>query len=545
MKSALSAADFYKCLHPKMVADGVTKVYNNTTARNSRVENVDEVVVFGLQYFIKHYLIDYWNKYFFDLDENDAVNRFSRILKHCLGVEEIDYPIDNLRQLHKLGYLPIHIKALPEGSKCPTKVPFTTMVSTHKDFPWLPGYLETIEQNVVWGPMTSATTANHIRQMLNEFAEATGDPNFVPWQGHDFSMRGLFGMEAAGASGAAHLLSFYGTDTIPGIEFLEEFYSADIEKELVGGSVPATEHSIMQIGMASFNNLTSEEERYDAELKWFKELFKRFPKGILSVVSDTYDYWRVLTKLLPALKDEILARDGKLVIRPDSGDPRHIVAGYRITRVHHNSNYQFGKMNEMTYSEQIECAQTDDGRFLTANGEITREEAIGSVAVLDEIFGSTVNSKGYKELNPKIGLIYGDSINYDKAKNIITRLVEQKFASTNVVFGFGSFTYQYVTRDTFGIACKATSCVINDQVISIFKDPKTNKNKRADGHSGFKKSAKGLLCVRKDTNGKYYLVEDVTQEEEALGNELQTVFRNGEIQNETTLAEIRERIGCW
>ena len=223
---------------------------------------------------------------------------------------------------------------------------------------------------------------------------------------------------------------------------------------------------------------------------------KTYPTGILSVVSDTWDLWKVLTNYLPRLKDEILSRDGKLVIRPDSGDPVDIICG---------ENRNLG-------------------------GNSTKDK--GVVELLWDVFGGTVNEQGFKVLNSKVGTIYGDSITTDRAEEICKRLFDKGFASTNVVLGIGSFTYQFNTRDTFGFAMKATSVVVNGKRREIFKDPITD--------DGIKKSAKGVLKVE-FRNNEYILVDEVSENEEKEG-ELMVIYKNGQFFNQTSLEEIRARI---
>jgi nicotinamide phosphoribosyltransferase len=397
-------------------------------------------------------------------------------------------PTEHLVALHEMGYLPIQLKALPEGTLCPLRVPVLTITNTDPRFSWLPNFLETLLSCQLWHPMTTAAIAHSYRKLLDKYAAETSDmPEFVDWQGHDFSMRGSTCVEAAAASGAAHLLSFTGTDTIPAIDYLEEFYCADAEKELIGGSVPATEHAVMCLG-----GKESEIETFD------RLITKVYPQGIVSIVSDTWNFWDVLTKTLPLLKDKIMARNGKVVIRPDSGDPADIICG--------------------TYYD----AESRTASDATPSGK-------GAIQVLWELFGGTVNSKGYKQLDPHIGLIYGDSITFERAKDICERLKANGFASTNVVFGIGSYTYQYVTRDTLGFAMKATYGVINGKPAELYKAPATD--------SGTKNSAKGLLRVNHDLT----LSECVTPEEEKTGM-LETVFLNGLLIREHSLAEIRNRL---
>jgi nicotinamide phosphoribosyltransferase len=293
----------------------------------------------------------------------------------------------------------------------------------------------------------------------------------------------MAGVEAALISGIGHLTSFTGTDTIPAIEMLEHYYGADSDKELIGGSVSATEHSVMCMGTI------------EDEIGTFRRLIcDVYPKGIVSIVSDTWDLWKVLTDYLPQLKNEILGREGKVVIRPDSGDPVDIICG------------------------------NPEGK--------TAHERKGVVELLWDTFGGQTNEKGFRELDPHIGAIYGDSITTARATQICERLKAKGFASTNVVLGIGSYTYQYNTRDTFGFAMKATYGEVNGVGREIFKAPITD--------DGTKKSAKGLMKVELN-NGVYMLHDQVSWEEEKQG-ELKEVFRDGKLLVDQTLNDVRGRV---
>lgn len=481
----LDLCDAYKTGHYKQYPKDCTRVYSNMTARKSRVVGSDKLVFFGMQYFIQRYLIKLWDYEFFKQPREKVVKAYKRRIDNYLGPGSISY--DHIEALHKLGYLPIKIKALPEGSLVPMGVPLFTITNTHNDFFWVTNMLETLMSNVLWGMSTSATTAFRYRKVFEEYAKITGaDPAFIPWQGHDFSFRGIMGgPESAACSGAAHLLSFTGTDTIPAIDLLEEFYGADCEHELIGGSVAATEHSVMSMGMK------------DGELETFRRLITEvYPKGIVSIVSDTWDFWKVLTEYLPRLKDIILARDGKVVIRPDSGDPVKIICGDPTSTV--------------------------------------AAVRWGAVETLWFLFGGKVNKKGFKELDPHIGLIYGDSITPERQVQILELLKQKHFASSNIVLGIGSYTYQMVSRDTYGLAMKATyGETKSGGPQNISKDPATD--------DGTKKSACGLLMVTQVGNGPYALTEQVTKEQEALGC-LETVFEDGWDMNFQSLSEIRKRV---
>jgi len=482
MINPLLYTDGYKVDHRRQYPDNTTLVYSNWTPRKSRIEGVNEVVFFGLQYFIKKYVIEEFNQNFFQKPKDEIVKKYARRINNYLGENQVG--VEHIAALHDLGFLPIVIKALPEGVAVPIRVPMFTMYNTLPEFFWLTNYFETLLSTTIWMPCNSATIAKQYRKILDTYAAETSSiPEFVDWQGHDFSMRGMAGLEAAVLSASGHLLSFTGTDTIPAIDFLEQYYNTNSDTELIGGSVAATEHSVMCMG----TNMGEEET--------FKRLITEvYPNGIVSIVSDTWDLWKVLTEYLPNLKEEVLARDGKVVIRPDSGDPVDIICG-------------------------------------NPNGASEVEQK-GVVELLWEIFGGVTNNKGYKELDPHIGAIYGDSITLARATQICERLKQKGFASTNVVLGIGSFTYQYNTRDTFGFAMKATYGEVNGEGREIYKDPITD--------DGTKKSAKGLIKIEKE-DGVYTLVDQVSWEEEQKG-ELREVFRDGKLLIDDNLSEIRKRI---
>lgn len=271
-----------------------------------------------------------------------------------------------------------------------------------------------------------------------------------------------------------------------------------------------------------------------AEYATFKYLMKQFPTGILSIVSDTFDLWSVLTDTIPKLKDEILKRDGKIVIRPDSGNPVDIICGTQI--------YKTTFWGEDDYTES-ECVTRD-------LEERNTPEEKGVIELLWDLFGGTINAQGYKVLDPHIGAIYGDAITIDRAEQICERLEAKGFASTNVVLGIGSFTYQYNTRDTFGFAMKATYVEVLEEKLTDYGNPGTEvtvrvrvgreifKDPITDG--GGKKSAKGLLQVVKEDDA-YHLNDQVSWEQENKGC-LQTIFEDGEFFNEITLTEIRNKL---
>lgn len=506
----LNCIDFYKADHRRQYPEGTTKVYSNFTPRSARLANLgdnydDKVVFFGLQGFVQWFLKETWTMEFFAKPKERVVREYKRRMDTSLGPGAID--TKHIEDLHDLGYLPIRIKAVPEGSRVNIKVPVLTIENTLPEFFWLTNYLESVLSAELWKPTTNATIAYEYKKLLTKAAEETGAPiEFVPIQGHDFSFRGLSGVHDAASSGAGHLLSFVGTDTVPAIDYLEDYYYADADNELIGCSVPATEHSVMCMGTK------------DSEIDTFRRLITAlYPSGVVSIVSDTWDFWRVITEYAAELKPEILAREknalglAKTVFRPDSGDPVRVICGY-----------------------------TDDEVYVDNNGHIfaiedhrplSEAEFKGAVKCLWDIFGGTETEKGYKVLDEHVGLIYGDSITLDRATRILEGMKAKGFASNNIVFGVGSFTYQYNTRDTFGFAMKATYGEVNGEGREIFKDPVT------DG--GTKKSARGKLSVL-EKDGEYALFDQLTDHLDDCV--LETVFKDGELVRKESLEEIRNRL---
>jgi nicotinic acid phosphoribosyltransferase len=493
----LFQTDAYKLDHRRQYPDNTEFVYSNYTNRGSRIPEISHVVNFGLQAFLQDWAIDGW-KDFFAADEDDVAAEYERKVANILGPNQIGS--DHIRALHRLGYLPLEFRQVPEGTLVPLRVPSFTIENTLPEFFWLVNYVETIVSNSVWQAQTSATTAHRFRQLLDSWAEKTGgDASFVDFQGHDFSARGMSSDKSAQYSGAGHLLSFKGTDTLTAIDFVDQFYPGSA---FVGGSVAATEHSVMCAGGSDEGD----------EQATFQRLLNLYPTGILSVVSDTWDLWNVLTVILPNLKEQILDRDGKLVIRPDSGDPVDILTG--TARFLEDDWYEGWEKDAGATSDEI-----------------------GVVELLWNIFGGTVNEKGYKVLDSHIGAIYGDSITYDRANEISARLEAKGFASTNVVFGIGSYTYQYVTRDTFGSAIKATWVQIAGEGKAVYKDPKTD--------SGLKKSARGRLVVLQNEDGEPYLVDGLTHREQGIytaSDLLKPVWRDGKFLYTEDFDTIRARL---
>ena len=476
-------ADAYKLHHRVQYPKGTEIVYSNFTPRQSLIPNVNEVVTFGIQKVIKEFLINEFNDNFFSEPKERVVSDYVRVMKNVFF--DPNPETKHIEDLHDLGYLPLSIKSLPEGTLCPLRVPMLTIENTNPKFFWLTNFLETLISCELWQSCTSATIAYQYRKLVEGYAKETGgDLGFLDYQCHDFSFRGLSSVNSAINSGLGHLISFCGTDTMPAILAAEEYYNSNIEKEMIGTSVNATEHSVMTAGGS------------DEKETFLRLLTEVHPKGILSVVSDTWDFWNIVGNVLPQIKDVIVAREGKLVIRPDSGDPVKIVCG-----------------------------------DLSSDNDIIRG---GLIESLWNTFGGTINDKGYKVLDGHIGAIYGDSITLKRASDICKNLQEKGFCSTNIVFGIGSFTYQFNTRDTFGFAMKATSVTINGEEKAIWKAPKTD--------DGTKNSKRGRVAVIKNNLNKIVCLDGLTKNDNIEGNLLVEIFKDGKLLVDESFSTIRNRL---
>lgn len=478
--------DFYKAVHAEMLPKDITKSVSYFTPRMSRVNRWDNVVMFGLQGFIKTYLVDYFNDEFFNKPFDEVISGYKRVMDATLG--ENTYKIEKIEKLHKLGYLPIEIVALPEGTIVPMHVPMFGITNTHKDFAWLPQSLESLISAESWHPMIAATVGYTYRQIVDYYYDFTCDDETSRAKALGaFDFRGEECTDSAIKAGAGWCLSFLNTATVPTIPYLEKNYKCDCTKEPVAFGSPSTEHSVMCSNFAVDGD----------EITLLRRLLTEvYPNTSFSAVLDSYDYWNVIDNILPQLKPEILAHNGCMLMRGDSGD----------------------------------CVEV-----------VTK-----TVFKLWEEFGGTTNSKGYKVLDPHVKAIYGDSITVQRCEQIYKILMENGFACSNVALGVGSFSFQCIeedgilkpfTRDTFSSCIKATYCEIDDKPFQIFKNPK-------DG--GFKKSQKGCCVVVKGSDDKLIYVDGRTWEEahvsgeDAKVNLLQPVFKDGQLIKEQSLAEIRD-----
>jgi nicotinamide phosphoribosyltransferase len=522
----LLAQDMYKAFHPMAYRSDTEFIYSNFTPRSGKHSNTNlkGIIWVGIQAVVT-FLEDSMQKEFFSLSEDEAVKTYVTPINSALGKEIAD---KHIRALHKLQYLPLEIKALEEGAFVPYGIPAMTVKNTVAGFGWLVNAFEDFFSANLWPICTSATTAFAFRQRFEESVALKDSGLPIKFYGHDFSFRGMMGIDAAAMSGFGHLTSFYGSDTIPAALFAKKYYNADFSKDLVFASVDATEHSVM----CSYGT--------EGELNSLEHLMENIsPKGILSVVSDTWDFWKLVAEYLPLLKDKIMAREGTLVIRPDSGGPVKILTGYTIGKIFNDGSLIPGevyKMGNKYYTGRIVNDEWGD-TWLIDRVEVSESEVKGLIEYLWDIFGGTETPSGFKLLDSHIGAIYGDSITLEVQDQIINRL-ERKGFVPSVVLGIGSYTYQYVTRDTHGFAMKATGIKYagDTKWTSMQKTPKTD--------SGSKHSAKGLLHVREfgtELGTIYELVQDVDFATEQHGS-LKTVFKNGRIFSNTTLEDIRARI---
>ncbi|ETN79736.1 nicotinate phosphoribosyltransferase, (NAPRTase) family [Necator americanus] len=439
VENVLYLADSYKITHHNQYPEGTTHVYSYFESRGGKFP---EVCFFGLQYILKRWLV---------------------------GVVVTHEMIDEAKEFYKKhgGRLPLRIKAVPEGSVVPTKNVLFTIENTDSAVPWLTNWFETLLVQA-WYPITVCTSSRAYKQLIARYLDATSDTmEGLPFKLHDFGYRGSTSVESAGIGGAAHLVNFFGTDTIAGLQLCRKYYSC----KMAGYSIPAAEHSTITTWKRS------------GEVAAFRNMLRQYPKGLVSVVSDSYDVYHAVSSVWgEELREEVIARGehGCLVIRPDSGDPITVV--------------------------------------------------VKVLNLLEEKFPVTRNSKGYKVLPAYLRVIQGDGINYDSTGAILEALKNAGWSTDNVVFGAGGALLQRIDRDTQKCAFKCSHVVVNGEHRDVYKNPATDEGKR---------SKKGYLTLVRNETGNLETVQ------EGLGDPnkdlLQTVFENGHLLVDWTLDEIRKR----
>lgn len=551
MKNAMLLCDFYKISHKNMYPSGMTKLYSTWTPRSNQYFPESPFVIwFGLQGLIKEYVIKYFNENFFARPIEEIVNEYKLYIHNTF---DENAHTDHIEALHKLGYLPIEIKALPEGAKVPYRVPCCTVTNTHPDFAWVTNYFETLFSCNLWMASTTATRAFLYRNIIEKYIRLTSDNKDWKRVGcGDFSFRGMSSLESAITSGAAFLTSFTKTSTIPSIAYLCENYNADVTNEDVGSWSASVEHSCTTSNFA----VDGDEETF------FKKMCEEiYPDKPFSFVADSYDYWNFINTIVRKNKDIILKHEGRINIRPDSGNPENIICGTTQMWKEYKSKEEFERFySQSEFARTIYCNEKENGSlaniYIDINGEklvvnwenkgnediftyrdATLEEK-GTLNLLWEIFGGTINSKGYKVLNSHIGIVYGDAITLERCESICEHMEKLGFAVENVVFGAGSYSFQYNTRDTQGWAYKATYAEVNNTPIMIYKNPKTD--------DGTKTSQKGMVSVYLDNKThEITLVDGLTRDNLlSFKNEdlLETVFIDGKLIKDESLQDIRNRI---
>ena len=476
-------SDSYKQCHPLMYPDNQECLVSYLTARKAYHPGFPKMVVYGIQPFIKD-MYKGFDAFFHETIEQ-VMFEYDHYIDAHIGLDNVAR--NRIVALHKLGYLPLEIRIMPEGSVINMGIPIVEIRNTHPDFAWVVQWIECLLQTEVWPMCAYATVGWEYHKIADKFYSETA-PGANPFMAMaDFGFRGMSCLEDATRCSASWLLSFNKTSTIPALPYLDDYYDANCADHKLGLGAVSTEHSVMAANYAIDGD----------EISFVKRMLtKIYPNTSFSMVSDTYDYWNMVNNIIPACKKEILEHNGKLLIRPDSGD-----------------------MVEIT---------------------------IKTIQKLWEVFGGTINEAGYKVLDPHIGLIYGDGCTLSRVAEIYNSLKELGFASTNVVFGVGAFCFHVLftpdndftvlTRDTWGMAMKATYGVFGGQSVPIYKDPKTDKG-------GLKKSQKGCCAISYNEETEEYVCVDGfdhwVNDEDTI---LKPVFKDGEIFNLDSFYDIRARL---
>lgn len=482
--NAILLADTYKYTHNLQYPAGLTKLYSYWTPRKSMLKTCDKMVFFGLQAFIQEFLVDYFKKNFFDREINDVVSEYEKYMK--VQLPNGGYATTNIIDLHRLGYLPLQIRAIPEGTSVNMGIPCIEVTNTHDNFAWLVQWVECILQAELWKTCNHATISKMYLELAKKYYDLTADEKFDPRTAmSDFGMRGMSCTNESIRCSAAWLTCFNKTSTVPALPYIDKYYNADVTNTKIGMGAVSTEHSVM----ASNYAIDGDERTFIKRM-----LTEIYPNTSFSMVSDTYDYWNLVDVLLPSLKSEILQHNGVLLIRPDSGD-------------------QF-------------------------------ETVTKTLDSLWETFGGYVNTKNYRVLNDHIRIILGDGCTLFTVRRIWEWMEEHEFAANNVYFGVGAFCFTGIfdneklivnTRDTFGVCMKACAGITNGKFHHIFKDPKTDKDK-------LKKSHKGIVHVQYDSQGNLFQSDEHDIILPDNQSALKTVFYNGVVYNKQTFSEIRERV---
>jgi nicotinamide phosphoribosyltransferase len=449
--SPLLLTDSYKVSHYRQYPPGTERVYSYFESRGGEFS---EVVFFGLQYYLTKYLTGAVVRQQ-DIDDADGFYR-----QHFGGEMLNRRGWEHILHVHG-GRLPVVIRAVPEGTPVPLHNVLMTIENTDPECFWLTNWLETLLVQV-WYGSTVATQSRAMKKVILRYLHETGDPALVHFKLHDFGFRGVSSVETAGVGGAAHLVNFKGTDTVAGLVVAREYYDCP----MAGFSIPAAEHSTI--------TAWGREHELDA----FDNMLRQYPTGLVAVVSDSFDIFRACSELWgKALRDKVLARDGTVVIRPDSGDPPEVV-----------------------------CKVLD---------------------ILAEAFGSTKNAKGYCVLNPHVRVIQGDAVDYAMLQRILAAAKSRGWSADNLAFGSGGGLLQKLNRDTLKFAFKCSAVTINGRAHDVYKQPVTDQGKRSKaGRLKLVREGDRLATVSASAPG-----DDLLQE----------VFRDGRLLVRQSFDEIRAK----
>lgn len=455
----ITRTDSYKASHFLQYPEGATRVSSYIEPRGGEF---DEIVFFGLQAFIKEYLLTPITAA--DINEAEAI-----FTAHGEPFNKAGW----VRILNKHGgYLPIEIKALREGTVTPTSIPQVQVVNTDPELPWLTSYVETALLRAVWYPSTVATLSREAKKIIYQGLVLTADdPDAeIGFKLHDFGARGATSSEAAMLGGMAHLINFLGTDTVEGLVGASAYYNAEGP---AGFSIPATEHSTV----TSWGR--------DGELAMFKNLLEKHPTGLVACVSDSYDIFKATRHYWgEELRDAVLARDGTLVVRPDSGEPTVM--------------------------------------------------PLDVIEILMEQFGYTTNSKGFRVLPPQVRVIQGDGMNIDTIRRLVTNAYERGLSVENFAMGMGGGLLQKVDRDTCKYAMKANAVEIGGEWRDVYKDPITDQGKKS-------KRGRQMVAIIDGEYTALQLDKVPTNSGHGIANQLRTVYRDGVLLSDDTFEAIRER----
>lgn len=454
----ITLTDSYKPTHWTQYPPGIQKVFSYFESRVGA--KWDTTVFFGLQVFIKEYL------------EGVVVTREKIAEAKDLLDRHLGPGFFNEAGWKKIvdkygGMLPVTIRAVPEGTPVPVSNVMMTVENNDPELYWLTNYLETLLVEV-WYPCTVATQSREMKKIIRGYLEKTGDPDLIDFKLHDFGFRGVTCPENAGLGGMAHLVNFKGTDTLRGIEYAQKFYKAT---EMPGFSIPASEHSTM--------TSWGREREVDA----YRNMLRAYPKGLVACVSDSWNIREACAKIWGGvLRDEVLQREGTLVIRPDSGDPITLLP-----------------------------------------------ELLG---ILYDRFGGEVNHKGYRVLDPHVRMIQGDGITYESLSAILEAVTKAGFSADNLAFGSGGGLLQKLDRDTQRIAFKCSAAKINGEWTHVHKAPASDPTKN---------SKRGRLTLIQRGKTMETVAESFDPKFEDGVEVLDTVFQNGMLMKETTFDSVRLR----